>query len=185
MFSKVVTDWPRTGTHFMLEPITLQRFAVLSLQNCLSRFGRQVSAWYRCSSRACGLWNSRQSFEASVLFGNTPAQAERLGHLVSRVSAFNVVITEPVKVAVSIHFECVIVDLAKDNDLSIGLFDVRERNRERSFTEFALAYTTAFSNFRVHQFRQAEARLLKISDAHPLVQRLAAICRHYQTNTNR
>jgi hypothetical protein len=137
----------------------------------------------------CGIVGDNREV-ASVLFGHASVVLHRLVSLAAQLTFFSVLITEPVKKVVSIFFECVIVDVVRDDATgkTISVFDVRQAldlGKQMKRNEiFVVEYTTAFAQFRSHQFPEALERLTtQLPEAalrnDPLVSRLVRMCTHY------
>ncbi|CUG92764.1 protein kinase, putative [Bodo saltans] len=136
----------------------------------------------------CGIIGDNREV-ASVLFGQASIVLSRLVTLASQLTFFSVLVTEPVKKVVSIFFDCVIVDVIRDmtSGKTISVFDVRHAldlgKQVKRNEVFVVEYTTAFAQFRSHQFHEAIARLttqLPEASIHdPLVSRLIRLCTYY------
>ncbi|CUF21689.1 protein kinase, putative [Bodo saltans] len=140
----------------------------------------------------CGITGDNREV-ASVLFGQAPNFLVRLANLAAQLTFFSVLITEPVKQAVSIFFECVIVDVIRDSitGATVSVFDVRQATETKGklqksagagLNTFVVEYTTAFAQFRSHQFYDALARLTLLQVTAPndaLVSRLVRLCAFY------
>jgi hypothetical protein len=138
----------------------------------------------------CGITGDNREV-ASVLFGQAPTLIARLTNLAAQLTFFSVLVTEPVKQAVSIFFECVIVDVIRDTvtGATISVFDVRQAIESKGRLQkgsgpnaFVVEYTTAFSQFRSHQFYDALSRLTILQATAPndaLVSRLIRMCAFY------
>ncbi|CBZ26761.1 putative protein kinase [Leishmania mexicana MHOM/GT/2001/U1103] len=130
-------------------------------------------------------------------FGDGPREALAVAELAAAVKTLNVLVTEPVKQALSGLYDCNIVDVIKlpNSAHPLLLFELSgSRTPERSLNdthlqmptqaEFSIDYARAFAQFRNHEFSKALQGIQKLRthtssrNVH-LLRRLERLCLFY------
>lgn len=130
-------------------------------------------------------------------FGDGPREALAVAELAAAVKNLNVLVTEPVKQALSGLYDCNIVDVIQlpNSAHPLLLFELSgSRTPERSLsdahlqtptrTEFSIDYARAFAQFRNHEFSKALQSIQKLRthissrNVH-LLRRLERLCLFY------
>nr|CCC93403.1 putative serine/threonine protein kinase [Trypanosoma congolense IL3000] len=132
----------------------------------------------------------------TTVFGSVPRQAHVFSDLAASLPYFNILVSEPVKEALSSHYECIMVDVIKcdEYDHSITLFEL-SRHRQLPQAEgvllspsaFAEDHARVFSNFRNHDFDLALAGVESMRANYPtteahLLLRIEQLCKYYKQN---
>jgi hypothetical protein len=169
----------------------------------MRKSGLQMGIVVHQGQVVCGVVGDSREV-ASMHFGHAATFLVQLVSLAVDLGRFfDVLITEPVKQAVSIFFDCVIVDVVvletstTSSQSHISVFDVRGTATSSLSPRthgVRVDYTTAFSLFRAHQFSDALALLANIQrsdnvpEARPYdaaVTRLTRLCVHYARHSER
>ncbi|KAG5479335.1 hypothetical protein LSCM1_04592 [Leishmania martiniquensis] len=130
-------------------------------------------------------------------FGDGPREALAVAELAASVNTLNVLVTEPVKQALSGSYDCNIVDVIQlpNSAHPLLLFELSgSRMPERpllnaplqttSRAQFSIGYARAFAQFRNHNFHEARQSVHELSahmnsrNAH-LLRRLERLCLFY------
>ncbi|KAG5505654.1 hypothetical protein JKF63_04989 [Porcisia hertigi] len=134
-------------------------------------------------------------------FGDGPREALAVAELAATVNTLNVLVTEPVKQALSGLYDCNIVDVIQlpNSSHPLLLFELSgSRAPERlqydtpletpSRAQFSIEYARAFAQFRNHEFSEALESIQKLRahnsscNAH-LLRRLERLCLFYSTQS--